>query len=188
MRARSLFSLEQSGEGGLTGALGTPFLVRTPSISETETSTICQEYRSTSATTVTFSDSSVLKTQSSDLENNCGDLSLNRSPRKNKTAQGQSRRPSKTEAAQGQSRRPSKTEASQSQSRRPSKMEATQGQSRRPSKTEATQGQSRRPSKMEAAQGQCQRPSKSQVTSGLSPSLSKIQAVQGPGQDPCPGR
>nr|XP_008509653.1 PREDICTED: tetratricopeptide repeat protein 16 isoform X2 [Equus przewalskii] len=208
-RVRSLSNscLDQTSPGSILG-------FRTPSISETETSTICQEYRSTSATTVTFSDSSVLKTQSSDLENNCGDLSLNRSPRKNKTAQGQSRRPSKTEAnqsqswrpskteasqhrgrrpskteaSQGQSRRPSKTEASQSQSRRPSKMEATQGQSRRPSKTEATQGQSRRPSKMEAAQGQCQRPSKSQVTSGLSPSLSKIQAVQGPGQDPCPGR
>ncbi|XP_070107544.1 tetratricopeptide repeat protein 16 isoform X2 [Equus caballus] len=134
-RVRSLSNscLDQTSPGSILG-------FRTPSISETETSTICQEYRSTSATTVTFSDSSVLKTQSSDLENNCGDLSLNRSPRKNKTAQGQSRRPSKTEANQSQSWRPSKTEANQSQSWRPSKTEASQHRGRRPSKTEASQG------------------------------------------------
>ncbi|XP_008509647.2 tetratricopeptide repeat protein 16 isoform X1 [Equus przewalskii] len=191
-RVRSLSNscLDQTSPGSILG-------FRTPSISETETSTICQEYRSTSATTVTFSDSSVLKTQSSDLENNCGDLSLNRSPRKNKTAQGQSRRPSKTEANQSQSWRPSKTEANQSQSwrpskteasqhrgRRPSKTEASQGQSRRPSKTEASQGQSRRPSKTEAAQGQSRRPSKTEASQSQSRRPSKMEATQGQSRRP----
>lgn len=117
------------------GALGTSFPVRTMSILGTETSTICQEYRRTSTTAVTFSGSSLLKTQSSELGSD-RDLSLCHSPRKTKTTQ--SHRPSKLEAMQGHSHKSSRTEAAQSQSS--SKTEAMKGQSWRPSRTKATQG------------------------------------------------
>ncbi|CAD7667976.1 unnamed protein product [Nyctereutes procyonoides] len=204
-RVRSLSDsyLDQTSSGSSLG-------FRTMSTSDTEMSAICQEYKMTSATAVTSSDSSLLKTQSSDLLENRDDPSLSHSSRKTKAtqvqnwrahkietaqgqnwrpskteaAQGQSRRPSKTEAAQGQSRRPSKTEVAQGQSRRPSKTEAAQGQSRRPSKIEAAQGQSRRPSTTEAAQGQSQRPSKTQVAQGQSRRPSKIEVAQGQSQRP----
>nr|XP_025865005.1 tetratricopeptide repeat protein 16 [Vulpes vulpes] len=191
-RVRSLSDsyLDQTSSGSSLG-------FRTMSTSDTEMSAICQEYKITSATAVTSSDSSLLKTQSSDLLENREDSSLSHSSRKTKatqgqnwrphkieTAQGQSRRPSKTEAAQGQSRTPSKTEAAQGQSRRPSKIEAAQGQSRRPSKTEAAQGQSRRPSKTEAAQGQSRRPSKTEAAQGQSRRPSKTQVAQGQSRRP----
>ncbi|XP_048970402.1 tetratricopeptide repeat protein 16 isoform X3 [Canis lupus dingo] len=191
-RVRSLSDsyLDQTSSGSSLG-------FRTMSTSDTEMSAICQEYKITSATAVTSSDSSLLKTQSSDLLENREDPSLSHSSRKTKatqgqnwrphkieTAQGQNWRPSKTEAAQGQSRRPSKTKAAQGQSRRPSKTEAAQGQSRRPSKTEAAQGQSRRPSKTEAAQGQSRRPSKTEAAQGQSRRPSKIEAAQGQSRRP----
>ncbi|XP_034519624.1 tetratricopeptide repeat protein 16 [Ailuropoda melanoleuca] len=177
-RVRSLSNsyLEQTSSGSILG-------FRTMSTSETETSTMCQEYKSTSATAVTSSDSSLLKTQSSDLlENNREDLSLSHSPRKTKAAQGQSQSPSRTKATQGQSQSPSRTKATQDQSRRPGKTEATQGQSRRPSKTEAAQGQSRGPSKTEAAQGQSRSSSKTEATQGPRQKPNKTKATQGPRQ------
>ncbi|XP_015449786.1 tetratricopeptide repeat protein 16 [Pteropus alecto] len=166
--------LDQTSSGSIFG-------FRTLSTSETETSTAPQEYRSTSVTTVTFSDSSLLKTQSSDLGNN-RDLSLSHGPRKAKAAWGQSQRSSKTEAAQGQSQRSSKTEATQGQSRRSSKTEATQGQSRRSSKTEATQGQSQRSSKTEAMESQSQKPSKTEAIHTPRQKTNKTKATQGPRQ------
>ncbi|CAK7291589.1 Tetratricopeptide repeat protein 16 [Vulpes lagopus] len=191
-RVRSLSDsyLDQTSSGSSLG-------FRTMSTSDTEMSAICQEYKITSATAVTSSDSSLLKTQSSDLLENREDSSLSHSSRKTKatqgqnwrphkieTAQGQSRRPSKTEAAQGQSRTPSKTEAAQGQSRRPSKIEVAQGQSRRPSKIEVAQGQSQRPGKTEAIQGHRQRPSKTEATQGQSRNPSQTEATQGPRQKP----
>uniref|UniRef100_G1MEG1 Tetratricopeptide repeat domain 16 n=1 Tax=Ailuropoda melanoleuca TaxID=9646 RepID=G1MEG1_AILME len=176
-RVRSLSNsyLEQTSSGSILG-------FRTMSTSETETSTMCQEYKSTSATAVTSSDSSLLKTQSSDLlENNREDLSLSHSPRKTKAAQGQSQSPSRTKATQGQSQRPSKTEAPQGQ-RSPSRTKATQSQSLGPSQTEDTQGQSRRPSQMEAAQGQSRSSSKTEATQGPRQKPNKTKATQGPRQ------
>ncbi|XP_037348513.1 tetratricopeptide repeat protein 16 [Talpa occidentalis] len=151
---------------------GSSLACRAVSISETETSTICQEYRSSSATIVTFSDSSLLRSGSSDL-GNWEDQYLIDSPRKSKATQDQSQSPSKIETSQDQSRSPSKTETSQGQSRSPSKTETSQGQSRSPSKSEVTQGPS--PSKMEATQGES--PSKMEATEGRSPS--KMEASQG---------
>ncbi|XP_057355043.1 tetratricopeptide repeat protein 16 [Manis pentadactyla] len=120
--------LDQTSSGSVLG-------FRTMSILGTETSTICQEYRRTSTTAVTFSGSSLLKTQSSELGSD-RDLSLCHSPRKTKTTQ--SHRPSKLEAMQGHSHKSSRMEAAQSQSS--SKTEAMKGQSWRPSRTKATQG------------------------------------------------
>lgn len=140
MRPSSLLFLELPREGGLMGALGTPSPVRTPSTSETEMSTMCQEYRSSSATTVAFSDSSLLKTQSSDLENK-EDLSVGRSPRKTKAAQDQSQRPSKTKATQGPRSKPNKTKATQGPRQRLRKAKVAHGRSWGPSKAAATQGQ-----------------------------------------------
>ncbi|XP_058380664.1 tetratricopeptide repeat protein 16 [Diceros bicornis minor] len=177
VRSVSESYLDQTSSGSTLG-------FRTTSISETETSAISQEYRSTSATAVTFSDSSLLKTQSSDLGNNREDLSPNHSPRKTKAARGQSQRPSTTETMQGQSQRPNKTQAMQSQSQRPSKTEAMQSQSQRPSKTQAMQSQSQRPSKTGAMQSQSQRPSKTQAAQGQSKRPSKTEAAGDQSQRP----
>uniref|UniRef100_A0A8C7B4Z9 Tetratricopeptide repeat domain 16 n=1 Tax=Neovison vison TaxID=452646 RepID=A0A8C7B4Z9_NEOVI len=199
---------ELFGKGSLTDALGTSLPVRTMSASET--STICKEYRSTSATAVTSSDSSLLKTQSSDLLENREHPSLSNSPRntkvtqgqrqspsKTESTQGQSRRPSKTKATQGHSQRPSKTEAIQDKSQSPSKIEVAQGQSQSPSRTKVTQGQSRSPSRTKAAQGQSRRPSgikaakgqgrsstRTKVTQGQSQSSSQTEATRSPRQKP----
>lgn len=170
-------------EGSLMGALGTPFPVRTPSTSETETSATCQEYRSTSATTVASSDSLLLKSQSSDLENYMEDLSLSHSPRKIKAALGQSWRTHKTEAARDPSQGPSKTKATQGPRPKPNKTKVTQrprqrlrkakvahGQSwglmRSSSKTKTIYDPSWSPSNIEASQSQYQWPSKTEVTQG----------------------
>ncbi|XP_027963450.1 tetratricopeptide repeat protein 16 isoform X2 [Eumetopias jubatus] len=188
MRSLSNSYLDQTSSGSVFG-------FRTMSISETETSTICQEYKSTSATAVTSSNSSLLKTLSSDLLENREDLSLSHSPSKTKATQGHSQSPSRTKAAQGQSRRPSKVEAAQGQRRRPSRTKATQGHSWRPSKmeaaqsqspsrTKATQGHSQRPSKMEADEGQSQSPSRTKATQGQSRRPSKMEATQGQSQSP----
>lgn len=119
------------------GALGMLFPVRILSVSETETSTTCQEYRSTSATPVPLtSDSSLLRTQSSDLGKDREDSSLNLSP----TDRGQSQLFGKTEVTRSQSQKPSKAKAAQGPRQRPPKTKATQGPRPKPSKTEATQG------------------------------------------------
>ncbi|XP_021547247.1 tetratricopeptide repeat protein 16 [Neomonachus schauinslandi] len=173
MRSLSDSYLDQTSSGSVFG-------FRTMSTSETETSTICQEYKSTSATAVTSSDSPLLKTQSSDLLENREHLSLSHSPRKTKATQGHSQSPSRTKATQGQSRRPSKVEAAQGQSRRPSRTKATQGQSRRPSRTEAAQGQSQSSSQTEATQGQSWRPSQTEATQGPRQKPNKTKATQGP--------
>uniref|UniRef100_A0A8C3WLW5 Tetratricopeptide repeat domain 16 n=1 Tax=Catagonus wagneri TaxID=51154 RepID=A0A8C3WLW5_9CETA len=150
---------------------------RTRSPSETETSTLGREYRSTSTTAVTSSDSSLLRTQSSDLEGNGEDPSLSQTARKPRHPQSrsQSQRPSGTEAAQGHSQRPSRTEAAQGQSQRPSGTETNQNQ--RPSRTEAAQGQSQRPSGTEAAQNQ--RSSGTEAAEGPRQKLTKAKATQG---------
>ncbi|XP_035579387.1 tetratricopeptide repeat protein 16 isoform X2 [Zalophus californianus] len=175
MRSLSNSYLDQTSSGSVFG-------FRTMSISETETSTICQEYKSTSATAVTSSNSSLLKTLSSDLLENREDLSLSHSPSKTKATQGHSQSPSRTKATQGQSRRPSRTKATQGHSWRPSKMEAAQSQS--PSRTKATQGHSQRPSKMEADEGQSQSPSRTKATQGQSRRPSKMEDAQGQSQSP----
>ncbi|XP_028349294.1 tetratricopeptide repeat protein 16 isoform X2 [Physeter macrocephalus] len=148
---------------------------RTMSTSETETSTVCQEYGSTSTTVLTFSDSSPLRTQSSDSGDKREDLSLSHSPRKTKSTPGHSQRPSEPEAVQVQSQRPSRTEAALSQ--RPSRTKPAQVQSRRPSKTEATR--SPRPSGTEATQGQSQRSSRTEATWSPRQKLNKTKATQG---------
>lgn len=91
--------LDQTSSGSVLG-------FRTMPIPGTETSTVCQEYRRTSTTAVTFSGSSLLETQSSELGSD-KDLSL---------WSTQSHRPSKLEAMQGHSHKSSRTEAAQSQS------------------------------------------------------------------------
>ncbi|XP_047555702.1 tetratricopeptide repeat protein 16 isoform X1 [Lutra lutra] len=164
---------------------GSVFCFRTMSISET--STVCKGYRSTSATAVTSSDSSLLKTQSSDLlENNREHLSLSNSPQNTKVAQGQSQSPSRTKVTLSQNQSPSRTKVTQSQSQNPSKTESTQGQSQRPSKTKATQGHSQRPSKTEAIQDKSRSPSKMEVAQGQgqSQSPSRTKATQGQSRSP----
>ncbi|XP_070286710.1 tetratricopeptide repeat protein 16 isoform X1 [Myotis yumanensis] len=167
---------------------------RTLSVSETETSTTCPEYRSTSATPVPLtSDSSLLRTHSSDLGNDREDSSLNLSPtdrgqsqlfRKTEVTGSQSQKPSKAEATQGPRQRPTKTEATQGPRQRPTKTEATQGPRQRPTKTEATQGPRQKPSKTEATQGPRQKPTKTEATQGPRPKPSKTEATQGPRQKP----
>ena len=173
-----LLFLELSAKGSLTGTLGTSFPVRTLSTSETEMSTTCQEYKSTSGTAVTSSISSLLKTQSSDLLENGEDLKLSHRPRENEAARGQSRRPSQTAAAPCQSRRPSEMKAAQGQGQRPSKTEAAQGQSGSSSETEATRCARRKPNKTKAARGPRQRFRKTKVAHGHSWGPSKA-ATQG---------
>ncbi|ELK26597.1 Tetratricopeptide repeat protein 16 [Myotis davidii] len=147
---------------------------RTLSVSETETSTTCQEYRSTSATPVPLtSDSSLLRTQSSDLGKDREDSSLNLSP----TDRGQSQLFSKTEVTRSQSQKPSKAKAAQGPRQRPSKTEATQGPRPKPSKTEATQGPRPKPSKTEATQGPRQRLRKTKAVHRRSPI--KAEGTQG---------
>nr|XP_031533072.1 tetratricopeptide repeat protein 16 [Vicugna pacos] len=145
--------VDQTSSGSVWGC-------RTTSMSEMEMSTTCQEYKSTSTTAVTFSDSSLLRTQSSDLGDNREDLNLSHSPRKSKYAQGQSWRPSGTEATQ--SRRPGGTKAAQSQrpggtkaaqSQRPGGIEAAQGPRQKFNKTKATQGSKQRFRKAKGAYG-----------------------------------
>ncbi|KAM7238428.1 hypothetical protein CapIbe_009948 [Capra ibex] len=165
-------------------SLGSTLGFRTRSTSETETSSMGQEYRSTSTTVVTVSDSSLLRTQSSDSGDSRKDLSLNHSPRETKSTPGHHQRPSKTEVALIQSQRPSKTDAAEIQSWRSSKMEAIHIQSQRPSTTDATQIQSQRPSKTDAAQIQSQRPSKTDATQIQSQRPSKTDATQIQSQRP----
>ncbi|XP_030617507.1 LOW QUALITY PROTEIN: tetratricopeptide repeat protein 16 [Delphinapterus leucas] len=163
--------ISQTSSGSVLG-------FRTTSTSETETSTVCQEYGSTSTTVVTFSDSSPLRTQSSDSGDKREDLSLSHSPRKTKSTPGHSQRPSRTEADQIQSQRPSRTEANQIQSQRPSRTEAALSQSQRPSRTEADQIQSQRPSRTEANQIQSQRPSRTEAALSQSQRPSRTEADQ----------
>lgn len=141
-------------------ALGTSFPVRTMPSSETEMSTTCQDYKSTSATAVTSSVSSLLKTQSSDLLENREDLNLIHRPSKTKAAEGQGRRSSKTVAAQGQGHQPSKTKAAQDQNCSSSQTEATQCSRQKPNKTKATRGPRQRFRKTKGAHSQSWGPRK----------------------------
>ncbi|XP_060156377.1 tetratricopeptide repeat protein 16 [Globicephala melas] len=169
--------ISQTSSGSILG-------FRTTSTSETETSTVCQEYGSTSTTVVTFSDSSPLRTQSSDSRDKREDLSLSHSPRKTKSTPGHSQRPSEPETIQVQSQRPSRTEAALSQSQRPSRTEAIQVQSQRPSRTEADQIQSQRPSRTEADQIQSWRPSEPEADQVQSQRPSEPEAIQVQSQRP----
>ncbi|XP_030782308.1 LOW QUALITY PROTEIN: tetratricopeptide repeat protein 16-like, partial [Rhinopithecus roxellana] len=157
-------------------SLASSMSFRTTCTSETETSAICQEYRSTSATAMTFSDSSLLKTQSSDSGNNREALS--HGSRKIKDIQGQRQSLSKTQATQSQRQTFSKTTATVHR-RNSSKTKATQGQGRRSSKTEATQGKRQSSSEIETTQGPRQEPSKTKTTRSPRQRPRKIKAVCG---------
>ncbi|XP_077823759.1 tetratricopeptide repeat protein 16 isoform X1 [Macaca mulatta] len=157
-------------------SLASSMSFRTTCTSETETSAICQEYRSTSATAMTFSDSSLLKTQSSDSGNNREALS--HGPRKIKDIQGQRQSLSKTQATQSQRQNFSKTKAAIHR-RNSSKTKATQGQGRRSSKTEATQGQRQSSSEIETSQGPRQEPSKTKTTRSPRQRPRKVKAARG---------
>ncbi|XP_049566708.1 tetratricopeptide repeat protein 16 isoform X1 [Orcinus orca] len=169
--------ISQTSSGSILG-------FRTTSTSETETSTVCQEYGSTSTTVVTFSDSSPLRTQSSDSRDKREDLSLSHSPRKTKSTPGHSQRPSEPETIQVQSQRPSRTEAALSQSQRPSRTEAIWVQSQRPSRTEAALSQSQRPSRTEAALSHSQRPSRTEAALSQSQRPSRTEAALSHSQRP----
>uniref|UniRef100_A0A2K6L9Q7 Tetratricopeptide repeat domain 16 n=2 Tax=Rhinopithecus bieti TaxID=61621 RepID=A0A2K6L9Q7_RHIBE len=157
-------------------SLASSMSFRTTCTSETETSAICQEYRSTSATAMTFSDSSLLKTQSSDSGNNREALS--HGSRKIKDIQGQRQSLSKTQATQSQRQTFSKTTATVHR-RNSSKTKATQGQGRRSSKTEATQGKRQSSSEIETTQGPRQEPSKTKTTRSPRQRPRKVKAVCG---------
>ncbi|XP_039085389.1 tetratricopeptide repeat protein 16 isoform X1 [Hyaena hyaena] len=160
---------------------------RVMSTPETETSTTCQDYKSSSATALTSSDSSLLKTQSSDLLDSREDLNLGHSPRKTKATEDQSRRPSKTEVAQGQSCSSSQTEATQCPRQKPNETKATRGPRQRFRKAKGAHGQSWGPSKA-ATQGQCwgliRSSSKTKDFCDPSWSPSNIEATQGQHQTP----
>ncbi|KAL4825816.1 hypothetical protein H8958_011375 [Nasalis larvatus] len=157
-------------------SLASSMSFRTTCTSETETSAICQEYRSTSATTMTFSDSSLLKTQSSDSGNNREALS--HGFRKIKDIQGQRQSLSKTQATQSQRQTFSKTTATVHR-RNSSKTKATQGQGRHSSKTEATQGKRQSSSEIETTQGPRQEPSKTKTTRSPRQRPRKVKAARG---------
>ncbi|XP_055255051.1 tetratricopeptide repeat protein 16 [Moschus berezovskii] len=165
-------------------SLGSILGFRTRSTSETETSSTGQEYRSTSTTVVTVSDSSLLRTQSSDSGDSRKDPSLNHSPRESKSTPGHHRRPSKMDTAQIQSQRPSKTDTAQIQSQSPSKMEAALIHSQRLSKMDTAQIQNQRPSKTEAVLSRSQRPSRTEATFIHSQRPSKTDTTQIQNQRP----
>ncbi|XP_054582693.1 tetratricopeptide repeat protein 16 isoform X1 [Eptesicus fuscus] len=174
-QSRSASYLDQTSSGSMSA-----FRIR--STSETETSTTCQEYRSTSATPVLTSDSSLLRTQSSDLGNDKEDLSPNDSPINNKAFWSQSQVFSKAEVMRSQSQKPTKTEATQGPRQKPTKTEATQGPRQKPTKAEATQGPRQKPAKAEATQGPRQKPAKAEATQGPRQKPTKAEATQGPRQ------
>nr|XP_020730576.1 tetratricopeptide repeat protein 16 isoform X2 [Odocoileus virginianus texanus] len=182
-KEKEKLKLAPSKESSLTDSyisqtsLGSTLGFRTRSTTETETSSTGQEYRSTSTTVVTVSDSSLLRTPSSDSGDSRKGLSLNHSPRETKSTPGHHQRPSRTEATLIQSQRASKTEATLIHSQRPSKMEVTQIQNQRPSMIEATLIHSQRPSKMDTAQIQSQRPSKTEATFIHSQRPSRMEAT-----------
>ncbi|XP_053523619.1 tetratricopeptide repeat protein 16 [Artibeus jamaicensis] len=152
---------------------------RTLPTSDIETSTSCREYRSSTASTGTLTDSSLPNAQFADVATHREALGLSRRFKKTKATQSQSQshRPSKTEATQGPGQKPSKTKATQSQS-----------QSHRPSKTEATQGPEQRLRKTKTARGPRQRLRKTKVAHGQSWGLirssSKTKAFYDPSSSP----
>ncbi|XP_007942560.1 tetratricopeptide repeat protein 16 [Orycteropus afer afer] len=156
------------------------------SISETETSTNSQGYRSSSTAAVTSSDSSLLKIQSSDSGTNGEDSSLSQSPSKTEDTQGPRRRPTETEDTQGPRRRSTKTEDTQGRRdtqgprRRSSETEDTQGPRRRSSETEDTQGRRVRSSGTEDTQGPRRRSTKTEDTQGRRVRSSETEDTQGP--------
>ncbi|XP_036892606.1 tetratricopeptide repeat protein 16 [Sturnira hondurensis] len=161
---------------------------RTLPTSEIETSTSCQEYRSTTASTGTLTDSSLLKAQPADVATHREALVLSRRFKKTKATQSQSQRSSKRGATQSQSHRPSKTEAIQGPGQKPSKTKATQGPGQKPSKTEATQGPGQRLRKTKAARDPRQRLRKTKGAHGQSWGLirssSKTKAFYDPSSSP----
>ncbi|XP_033047618.1 tetratricopeptide repeat protein 16 isoform X2 [Trachypithecus francoisi] len=157
-------------------SLASSMSFRTTCTSETETSAICQEYRSTSATAMTFSDSSLLKTQSSGSGNNREALS--HGSRKIKDIQGQRQSLSKTQATQSQRQTFSKTTATVHR-RNSSKTKATQGQGRCSSKTEATQDKRQSSSEIKTTQGPRQEASKTKTTRSPRQRPRKVKAARG---------
>ncbi|XP_037653247.1 tetratricopeptide repeat protein 16 [Choloepus didactylus] len=163
---------------------GSAFGFRATSISETGSSTICREYRSTSATAGTFSNSSPLKIPSSESRITREGPSRSQSP------------PSKAEATQDPQRRLKKTKATRSQGWGPGRTNYTQDQSWRlnrssskskdfcdssqsSSKTETAQGSGQKPSKTEATQDQRQRSRKAKAAQSRNHRANKAKGAQG---------
>ncbi|XP_036117472.1 tetratricopeptide repeat protein 16 [Molossus molossus] len=169
VRSLSASYFEQTSSGSVLG-------FRTLSTSETETS-ITWQYRSNSTTTGTFSDSSLLKTLSSDLGTNREDLSLSHRPRETQVSWGQNQKSSKTETMQ-----------SESQSQMPSNTKATRGPRQKPDKTKTTQVSKQRLRKTKAARRRSRGPSKAKATRGrscgLTRSSSKTMTVYDPSWSP----
>ncbi|CAK6433596.1 unnamed protein product [Pipistrellus nathusii] len=171
---------EQSSSAGYLDRTSSSSVLgfRARSISETEASATSQEYRSSSTTAVLTSDSSLLKTPSSELENDKEDVSPSGSSIK-EVFWAQTQLVSKTGAMQSQSQgqKPTETEATQGPRQEPTKAKATQGPRQKPSKTEATQGPRQEPTKAKATQGPRQKPNKTEATQGPKPRLRKTKAV-----------
>nr|KAF6283189.1 tetratricopeptide repeat domain 16 [Pipistrellus kuhlii] len=179
---------EQSSSAGYLDQTSSSSVLgfRAPSISETEASATSQGYRSSSATAVLSSDSSLLKTSSSELENDREDVSSSGSSVNKEVFWAQTQLVSKTEAMQSQSQgqKPTNTEATQGPRQEPTKAEATQGPRQEPTKAEATQGPRQEPTKAEATQGPRQEPTKAEATQGPRQEPTKTEATQGPRQEP----
>ncbi|XP_073909237.1 tetratricopeptide repeat protein 16 isoform X1 [Castor canadensis] len=151
---------------------GSVFSIRTIDDTDSGTSAIFREYRSTSSTLETFADSSHLQTQSEDSRNNRENLGLSQDPRKSQTSR-------KSQASQQQHHSSSKTKASLSQRQNSIRTEAAQGHSQSSSKTKATQGPTQRPRKNKATEIPRQRCRKAKAACDQCLRLSKANALQG---------
>ncbi|XP_040818687.1 tetratricopeptide repeat protein 16 [Ochotona curzoniae] len=169
------------------------FLDFTVPTSETETSFLGQEYQSTSTAAVTSSESSVLRTESSQSHQDGKDHGLSHTPRKTKATQGPTPKASKTKVTQGpthKASRPkvtqdptqkaSRTKVTQRPTQKVSRPKVTQGPTRKASKTKVTQGPTQKASRMEATQGPTQKTSKTKVTQGPTQKVSRMEATRGP--------
>ncbi|KAM6169979.1 tetratricopeptide repeat protein 16-like [Rhynchocyon petersi] len=147
------------------------------STAEMETSSVYQEYRSTSASAATFSDSS-LKTESSDSEINRGDPSVSPRASRAHATLGQSWSLSKSQNWQSPQQQPSKTEDSLGTRQGPSETKETQDPRQTPSKTRGTQDPRQGPSKTKETQDPRPR-SKRRGTQRLRRRLRNVKASQG---------
>ncbi|XP_058528832.1 tetratricopeptide repeat protein 16 [Ochotona princeps] len=182
------------------------FLDFTVPTSETETSSLGQEYQSSSTAAVMSSESSVLRTESSQPHQDGKDHGLSHTPRKTKASRGPQPQSSSIQATQAPTQKASETEATQGSILKASKTKVTQGPTRKASKTKVTrgpqkvsrpkvtQGPTRKASKtkvtqdptqkkasrMEATQGPTQKASQTKVTQGSTPKASTMEATRGP--------
>ncbi|XP_013368662.1 PREDICTED: tetratricopeptide repeat protein 16 isoform X2 [Chinchilla lanigera] len=183
---------------------------RTAPTSETETSTPCQAYRSTSTTSGIPSDSSMPKTESSDSESKREAPRLSHQPRKSQGSQAQtqggpeaaqSQGSGETEAAQGQRQKPSKIKATQSPRQRFRRAKAAHnwGRAQGPSKTKSkvsqdpsrglsTNGSMLRETEATLDPGQGTSSSSTKLDATQSQSASRIKAGQGSDHGAAPQR